>query len=70
MDEAVLDALQALADKRLLPIDRVTAFTLIVEGIDYNGEDIVLDIAGPHDYITTTLGHLRYMTVKVEAVLR
>lgn len=64
--EEILNALQQLANEGKLPLDMVTGFSLCVEGVDNEGMEAIITVVGPHDYVTKSLGHVSYMSIRFE----
>lgn len=66
LSEIVLNSLQQLATNNKIPMEFITGYTLCVEGIDSEGNDMILTVVGPNDYISKSMGHIAYLQVRFD----
>lgn len=69
-NEVVLNALQGAANEGGLPVARVTGFTLCLEGVTDDGQDMILTITSPFDYIIKSAGHITYLDETMRTNIR
>lgn len=67
--DAVLDALQQLAYEKQLPVEMVTGFTMLLQGIVEDGKEQYVLITHPDTTIATVLGHARYLAVATDRLV-